>query len=130
MERIHWPEQIFNQFFFYCGIVLCQGCFPGNPLLCHSPRHPKLLCFRHTQNLGGALIFVSLFYRWFWCRILCCVTIIFFSAFLISFFHSPIFNTLSHYYYYLYVCVIMADAFVWSSCFCWKRSFRFPVKAR
>ena len=26
----------------FSEIVFCQSCFPGNSLLCHSPRHPKL----------------------------------------------------------------------------------------
>ena len=37
----------------FLKIVLCQGCFPGNSLLCHSPRHPKLFWPRHSQNLVG-----------------------------------------------------------------------------
>ena len=37
----------------FSEIVLCQGCFPGNSLLCYSPRHPKLFWPRHSQNLVG-----------------------------------------------------------------------------
>ena len=33
--------------------VLCQGCLPGNSLLCHSPRHPKPFWPQHSQNLVG-----------------------------------------------------------------------------
>ena len=39
-------------------IVLCLGCFLGNLLLCHSPRHSKHFWLRHSQILvGGPVIF-------------------------------------------------------------------------
>ena len=37
----------------FSEIILCQGCFPGNSFLCHSPRHLKLSWSRHSQNLLG-----------------------------------------------------------------------------
>ena len=33
--------------------VLLQGCFPGNLLLCHSSRNPKIFWSQHSQNLIG-----------------------------------------------------------------------------
>ena len=33
----------------FSEIVLCQECFPGNPLLCHSPRDPKFFWPPHSQ---------------------------------------------------------------------------------
>ena len=37
----------------FSEIVLCQGCSPENPLLCHSPRHSKLVWPCHLENLVG-----------------------------------------------------------------------------
>ena len=45
--RGSWLPPIFSE------IVFCQGCFPGNFLSCHSPRHPKLFWPRHFQSLVG-----------------------------------------------------------------------------
>ena len=37
-------------------IVLCQGWFPGNLLLCHSPIHPKLFWPQNSYNLVGVSV--------------------------------------------------------------------------
>ena len=39
-----------------------QVCYAGNSLLCHSPKHPKLIWPRHSQNLvrGPALAILIL----------------------------------------------------------------------
>ena len=39
---------------FFSEILLFQGCFPGNSLLCHSPRHPKWIWPQDSQNLIGS----------------------------------------------------------------------------
>ena len=39
---------------FFPEILLFQGCFPGNSLLCHSPRHPKWIWPQESQNLIGS----------------------------------------------------------------------------
>ena len=35
-------------------MFFCQGCFLGNSLLCHSPKHPKLFWPCYSLNLVGA----------------------------------------------------------------------------
>ena len=46
-QRGHAPHPTFSE------IVFCKGYFPGNSLLCHSSKHPKLFWPRHSQNLVG-----------------------------------------------------------------------------
>ena len=48
-----WPST-------FSEIVLCQGCFPGNLLLCHSPRH--------LQQHHLCLLVTSSVYL-LWCRV-------------------------------------------------------------
>ena len=45
----------------FSEIVFGQGCFPGNSLLCYSPRHPKLFGPQHSSGTLFAVVICCLF---------------------------------------------------------------------